>query len=179
MIWCCLLSLGQRRTLLFMAPINWTRRSGWLILQLELSCSHSNSRDESLPHFPRILAEMAKNRQKNSSIYHFRNDYNSHVNRTSSRSSSCRMLILALKRPKSAFYRGRGTIFSQIPIKIRGFQNFNSHPSNSEVLSRIFTKLVIRHHTRTEKIALVYGSGRLNMAFRMTDFAARSSLFML
>ena len=75
--------------------------------------------------------------------------------------------------------QGRGTIFSQNPIKIRGFQNFNSHPSNSEALSRIFTKLVIRHHTRTEKIALVYGSGRLNMAFRMTDFAARSSLFML
>ena len=48
--------------------------------------------------------------------------------------------------------------------------------SNSLALGRIFTKLDMRDHTRTEKNPIVYGSGRLNTAFHMTDFAARTSL---
>ena len=48
--------------------------------------------------------------------------------------------------------------------------------SYSEPFGRIFTKLHMRDHTRTEKNPIVYGSGRLNTAFRMTDFAARASL---
>ena len=51
--------------------------------------------------------------------------------------------------------------------------------SYSEALGRIFTKLDMRDHTRTEKNPIVYGSGRLNTAFRMTDFAATTSLWTL
>ena len=49
----------------------------------------------------------------------------------------------------------------------------------SEALGRTFTKLDIGDHNWTVKNPIVYGSGRLNMKFHMTDFPATTSLWTL